>query len=211
MQGVFLRQLDILTLSFTSFFVKLDEMLFTPQFDTYEHLTFLNDPNGFKWLILGIYFGLVLASAVMFYNKNVLGSLIRRLDGAQAYDRATAKTLSELGCDRNIFFRLSLKAGNSLRRVISVAPREDERLPDDINLYNAAALGRKCSPLTDRFYLPQSKRDATVTRFNAKGSGWLSVILMVVVGFVAVIAIFKLAPFVAGLIEQAIAGMVSGQ
>ncbi len=205
MQEVFLRQSEIGSLSIAAFFHKLNETLFTPQFDTYEHLTFLNDPNGFKWLIFGLYFGLIAASLFMFYNKNVLGSLIRKLDGAGAYDRDSAKTLSELGCEKNFFYRIALKRGSSVRKAVAIAPNGEEELPDDISVLSAAALGRKCSPKTDRFYIPESKRDATVGRFNAKGSGWLSVLLIVVIGLVLVIAIFKLAPFVAGLIEKAIA------
>ncbi len=205
MQEVFLRQSEVSSLSIAAFFQKLNETLFTPQFDTYEHLTFLNNPDGFKWLILGLYFGLVVASIVMYYNKNVLGSLVRRLDGAEAYDSDSAKTLSELGAEKNFFYRLSLKRGKLIRKVIALAPTEGEELPSDISLLSAAAFGRKCSPLTDRFYIPKAKRDATVGRFNAKGSSWLSVLLMVVVGFVAVIVIFKIAPYIAGLIEQVIA------
>ncbi len=211
MQEVFLRQSEIGSLSIAAFFQKLNETLFTPQFDTYEHLTFLNDPDGFKWLILGLYFGLVAASLFMFYNKNVLGSLIRKLDGAEAYDRVSAKTLAELGCEKNFFCKMSLRCGNSVRKVVSVAPTEDEELPDDVTLLAASAFGRRTSTLTDRFYLPQSKRDAAITRFDPKGSGWLSVLLMAVIGLLLVIVIFKLAPFIAGLIEQAIASSVAQQ
>ncbi len=208
MQKVFLRHGETASLSIAAFFQKLNETLFTPQFDTYEHLTFLNNPDGFKWIIFGLYFGLVAASLFMFYNKNVLGELVRRLDIAGAHDRDSAKTLSELGLEKNIFCKISLKRGNSIRKAVCIAPAEDEELPEDISVLRAAAQGRKCSPLTDRFYIPAEKCDTIVDRFNPKGSGWLSVLLMIILGIVLVIAIFKFAPFIAGLIEQAIASAV---
>ena len=211
MQGVFTRPNEIFALSAISFFEKIDETLFTPNFDTYEHLTFLNDPLTFKWLILGVYFGLVIASFVMFYNKNVLGALIRRLDEVGALDAESAKTLDELGLSKNIFIKLSLKRGNTLRKLVAIAPAEGEACERDLTLFLASVEGIKYSVDTERFYLPQSKRDVAVGRFRRKGSGWLSVVLMTVVGLVAVIAIMKLAPDVAGIIEALIDGMSAEQ
>ena len=211
MQGVFTRPNEIFALSAISFFEKIDETLFTPNFDTYEHLTFLNDPLTFKWLILGVYFGLVIASLVMFYNKNVLGALIRRLDEVGALGAESAKTLDELGFSKNIFIKLSLKRGNTLRKLVAIAPAEGEACERDLTLFLASVEGIKYSVDTERFYLPQSKRDVAVGRFRRKGSGWLSVVLMTVVGLVAVIAIMKLAPSVAGIIEALIDGMSAEQ
>ena len=213
MQGVFARPTEIFSLSVIAFFEKIDEVLFTPDFDTYEHLTFLNDPLTFKWLILGVYFGLVIASFVMFYNKNVLGALIRRLDEACALSPESAKTLDELGFSKNIFVKLSLKRGNTLRKLVAIAPAEGEASEDgrDLTLFLASVEGRKYSVDTERFYLPEKKRDVAVDRFRKKGSGWLSVVLMVVVGLLVTIAIMKLAPSVAGLIESLIDGMSGEQ
>ena len=211
MQGVFTRLNEIFALSAISFFEKIDETLFTPNFDTYEHLTFLNDPLTFKWLILGVYFGLVIASLVMFYNKNVLGELIRRLDEVGALDAESAKTLDELGLSKNIFIKLSLKRGNTLRKLVAIAPAEGEACERDLTLCLASVEGIKYSVDTERFYLPQSKRDVAVGRFRRKGSGWLSVVLMAVVGLAVVIAIMKLAPSVAGIIEALIDGMSAEQ
>ena len=211
MQGVFTRPNEIFALSAISFFENIDETLFTPNFDTYEHLTFLNDPLTFKWLILGVYFGLVIASLVMFYNKNVLGELIRRLDEVGALDAESAKTLDELGLSKNIFIKLSLKRGNTLRKLVAIAPAEGEACERDLTLFLASVEGIKYSVDTERFYLPQSKRDVAVGRFRRKGSGWLSVVLMAVVGLAVVIAIMKLAPSVAGIIEALIDGMSAEQ
>ena len=211
MQGVFTRPNEIFALSAISFFEKIDETLFTPNFDTYEHLTFLNDPLTFKWLILGVYFGLVIASLVMFYNKNVLGELIRRLDEVGALGAESAKTLDELGFSKNIFIKLSLKRGNTLRKLVAIAPAEGEACERDLTLFLASVEGIKYSVDTERFYLPQSKRDVAVGRFRRKGSGWLSVVLMAVVGLAVVIAIMKLAPSVAGIIEALIDGMSAEQ
>ena len=197
---------DTAALSLGTFFDTIDRNFFTPNFDTYEHMRFFNDPTAFKILVIGLYIGIVIASLVMYYNKHVLGGFIRRVDELGALSPETARTLEELGYSKNPFIKLSLKTGYSLRRVISYVPSGEGSERAGGNLANAAYAKEKLELLSDRFYIPQEKRDVTVGRFRVKGSGWLTVLLFAVVGIVAVVLVFKLAPFAVGLLESMIAG-----
>ena len=56
------------------------------------------------------------------------------------------------------------------------------------------------------FYIQPERRDSLVQRFSVKGSGVLSVVLVAALGLVAVVVIFKVAPFAFGLLDSALGG-----
>lgn len=199
MNNMFYEHSGIVSLSVARFFRRIDDILFTPDFEHYEHLTFFNDPNTFKWLVLGLYFGIIVASLIMFYNKNVLGSFVRRLDAAGCTSRENAKTVGELGCGKNIFYRISLRTGYSLRNVVV-----------SVNGTNDTDGVKKVPYTQNRYYIPEEKKETVLRRFNAKGSGWLSVLLIAAIGLVLVILLFLIAPFIVGMIESTINGFSSG-
>ena len=190
-------------LSFASFWDTVDRVLFTPNFDTYEHMTFFNSPNAFKLLVLGMYFGVVIASLCMLYNKRFIGDFIRKLDTASCLSEQGAKTLDELWYGKNVLIKRALEKGNLLRNIVKrVEPKDDE------NANNSARSGgyrkNRIDFETARFYIPAEKRDVVIGRFDAKGSTWLSVILTAVIGLIAVIIIFKIAPSIVGLIDTSL-------
>ena len=198
--------------SLATFFDTIDRNFFTPDFSTYEHMTFFNSPYSFKYLVIGIYFGLVIASLCMYYNKHVLGGFVRKLDDMGALSEDNAKTLSELDYTKNFFVKLSLVRGNTLRNVVRWTHKHLENVEgdsdtDEKSAKNASRMGgydEKCDLNTDRFYLIPEKRDVTIQRFRTKGSGWLSVLLVVIVGLVGMVLIFKIAPTIVGLLDNAL-------
>ena len=196
----------VFALSVSGFFEKIDKMFFTPEFGKYEHLGFLGNSDSFKWAILALYFGLVIASVLTYYNRNVLGKAVRALDTAGSPSPEGAKTLAELGLGKNIFIKLSLRKGGTLagliRRVAAEKGENDARMggkpekkPKD-----------KVDFESDRFYLAPEKRDSLIQRFSAKGNGILSIVLVAVLGLIAVVVIFKVAPFAFGLLDSALGG-----
>jgi len=196
----------VFALSSGNFFETIDKVFFTPEFGKYEHLGFLGNSESFKWAILALYFGLVIASFVAYYNRCVLGKAVRALDAAGCTSPETAKTLAELGIDKNIFIKLSLRKGGMLaslvRRVVIIDDENDARVggntkkskKDKVNFEN------------DMFYIEPERRDSLVQRFSVKGSGVLSVVLVAALGLVAVVVIFKVAPFAFGLLDSALGG-----
>lgn len=196
----------VFALSSGNFFETIDKVFFTPEFGKYEHLGFLGNSESFKWAILALYFGLVIASLVAYYNRCVLGKAVRALDAAGCTSLETAKTLAELGLGKNIFIKLSLRKGGMLaslvRRVVIIDDENDARVGGN------AKKGKKgkVNFETDMFYIQPERRDSLVQRFSVKGSGVLSVVLVAALGLVAVVVIFKVAPFAFGLLDSALGG-----
>lgn len=193
-----------------AFFDRIDRDFFTPEFSTYEYMTFFNRPDAFKWLVLGIYFGLVIASVVMFYNKTVLGGFVRALDKSGCSSDETAMSVDALGFGKNFFVKLSLKFGNTLRRVVSytaISAEDGTRVGG--NLQETGIKGRFLDLEAVKFYLPESKRDAAVRRFDVKGSKWINIVATAVIGIIVVVLVFKLAPYFVGMVENAFAGFAA--
>ena len=196
----FIAKHAIFTLSFATFLDTIDNMFFTPDFKTYEHLTFFNDSGAFKLLVFGLYFGLVLASLCMFYNKHFLGGFVRTLDKNGCLSPESAMTLEELSYGKNFLIKLSLLHGYSLRRVVGHVAKDAE------NSTRVGGYSKKIDFNGDKFYLPVEKRDTAVTRFNEKGSGWVSVLLTALIGIVVVVIVFQIAPFIVELIDNSLSG-----
>ena len=200
------------TLSLKSFFVYIDRVFFTPELGEYEHIRL--DAFTFKWAVLGIYFGLIIASLVAFYNRVVLGALPRAVHAAGCFSRDDAKTLSELGCKKNIFLSFSLRHGSLLRRQVRCVEEENW---NEENAKNPSGRSRfadfwlpekryKIDLEKDRFYIPEEKKYAVEARFAKKGNGILPLIITVVGGIVAVALIFEFAPMLFEFIDGVIAG-----
>ncbi len=198
--------MNTFSLSIADFFKSVNKNFFTPSFGTYEHLGFLGSATTFKWAILALYFGLVIAAAVTYYNRCILGKAVRALDAADCSSPERAMTLAELGLDKNIFVKMSLRRKNgTLARTLCHVVFTD----GDAEAGGQTAEHRKIDFGSDGFYLAPEKRDSAVQRFAAKGSGILSIVLVAVIGLVAVVLIFKGAPVIFSLLDAAIDGLGS--
>lgn len=198
--------MNTFSLSIADFFKSVDKNFFTPSFGTYEHLGFLGSETTFKWAILALYFGLVIAAVAVYYNRCILGKAVRALDAAGCSSPERAMTLAELGLDKNIFIKMSLRRRNgTLARTVRHVVFTD----GDTEVDGQNAERRKIDFGSDGFYLEPEKRDSAIQRFSEKGSGILSIVLVAVIGLVAVVLIFKCAPVVFNLLDAAIGGLGS--
>ena len=200
------------TLSLKSFFVYIDRVFFTPELGSYEYIKL--DSFAFKWAVLGIYFGLVFATLVAFYNRVVLGALPRAVYANGCFSRDDAKTLDELGCKKTPFLVFSLRFGSLLRRQIRCVEEENW---NEENAKNPSGRSRfadfwlpekkyKIDLEKDRFYIPEEKKYSVDARFAKKGNGILPLIITVVGGIIAVALIFKFSPMLFEFIDGVISG-----
>ena len=204
MLGQIIKNGGVFALSFATFIDTVDRMFFTPNFGTYEKLTFFNDPTYFKLIIIGLYIGIVIASFCSYYNRHVLGLLVRKLDSEDVRAEETAKTLDELGFGKHILIKFALLTSAALRRVVAFSPSDPTRVG---GLIAYASLNKERYRMKeDRIYLPDGKRDSAVTRFRPNGSGLLSLAFTVIVGLVVVVAIMKLAPYAVNIVENMLVG-----
>ena len=162
-------------------------------------------------LVWALYFAFLLAAVAIYYNRTVIGSLPRALIEHGCFAPADAKTLFELGCAKNPFLKLTLRFGNTLRRsVICVEGEAFESDPKN------TARGSKFAEFflpekrykinfqTDRFYIPETRRDSCAARFSKKGNGLLSLAICAVGGIVCVVLIMKFAPALFEVIDSVV-------
>ena len=69
-------------------------------------------------IVWSMFFGVLLGSLLIFYNRNVLGAFIRVLLENGATSPSTAKTLEETGFLNNFFVRAALRTRGTYRRII---------------------------------------------------------------------------------------------
>lgn len=93
---------------------------FSPELGAYDNFSF-NEGSfvSLKYIIMGLFFGMIFAAISAFYNRRVLGKFIRALIKADATSPEKAKTLAELGFDKNGFVRTSLRNGCTLKNSTS--------------------------------------------------------------------------------------------
>ncbi|MBE6599790.1 MAG: hypothetical protein E7640_01100 [Ruminococcaceae bacterium] len=198
---------NVTSLSVETFFAFIDRELFTPQFPKFQNIDIT--AGGFKTVVWAMYFAFLLAAVAIYYNRTVIGSLPRALIEHGCLAPENAKTLSELGCAKNPFLKLTLRFGNTLRR--SVICTEGEAFESDPkNTARGSKFAEfflpekryKINFATDRFYVPEARRDACVARFRKKGNGLLSVAICAVGGIVCVALIMQIAPALFEIIDN---------
>ena len=170
-------------------------------------------------VVLGLFGGIILAAGIVLYDKNVLGDFVRKIinDGCLSPD--TAKTLEELGYERNGGVKASLKSPNKLGRVVhSVEKEQYEREVEEAKAAYVAEHGSdkdffmpayRMDVSRDHFYIPDEEHYRAEIRFENKGSGWIAFILVTVLSVIAAGAVCFLLPDVLQLVDNMI-GMIAG-
>ncbi len=198
-------------LSVSGFFERIGREYFTPNLPKFENINITSE--GFGLLVWALYFAFLLAALAAFYNRTVLGRLPRALIKNECISPQSAKTLSELGCDKNPFLRLSLRLGTTLRRTVR-SVEQDEFEKDPKNTARASKFAefwlgeRKYKPnfANDHFYIPEEKRDSAAARFEKKGNGVIPLVLCAVFGIVIVALIMRFSPVLFEFIDGIVGG-----
>lgn len=73
-----------------------------------------------QFVVMAVCFGLIIAFIVVYYQRRVIGSLIRAIRYADAIDEESAKTLAEISQENNISAITKLKKSTSLQSMITV-------------------------------------------------------------------------------------------
>ena len=173
----------------------------------YGNLGFDKSPLiSLRMLLLGIFVGTVIACIVMAYNKQVLGGAIRRIIEKGANSPETAKTLSELGYEKNAFIRSAVRGNVNLRRFVKCAEEEEylasereaatlheQKRAENPSLKEYKIETYMIDPSTAHFYVPEDLRIRAEIRFDKKGSGFkagiVGVILLCVIFFILLLAL----------------------
>ncbi len=137
---------------------------------TYIYTNLNIDINGevLPLIIWGIWAGVLIGVIASLIYRSFTGGLIRRLKDAQASDRDSAKTLSELG-EKHLWLATTILGENSsIFRYVKVANREDAAVSSKSalgKLWNRIA-GRHLDWKLAKLYLPEDERITAESRYG---------------------------------------------
>lgn len=201
----------------------LDE-IFSLDMGIYENLGFGDYAfANLRNIIIGMVVGIVLASYLSIFNRRVYGSLIRSLIEENCTTPQSAKTLAELGFMKNSSVRSALRSGNVYRGLVRCVEAEEFYLARELARgeyeARAAADGVKAAPFaapefrhdfaTSRFYITEDKQFTASMRFEKKGTGILSAIIITVASIILLWAILFFLPDIMQMLDNFV-GMLNG-
>ena len=173
-------------------------------------------------IVFGVYIGAIIACVIIFYNRQVVGSAVRKLLDEKIFDREKALTISDLGYKKNFFVRTLFRDSNALHRVVKCVEEEDFYAEQDAEREEhekRVASGEKLPKFrdeiyridveNDRFYIPEELEITALTKFRKKGSTWLSMVVAIVILTVAFFAVLFFLPGFLGKVDGAF-GTISG-
>ena len=183
---------------------------------SYENLGYgSNTMISIRLVVLGIFIGLVIACVAMAYNKQVLGGFVRRLLSSEIKSAESAKTLSELGYEKNPFIRGAVRKSVALRRVVHCveedefyarqnADREayDQRREQSPELPKFKEQEYLVDPSADHFYIPEQICDMAEQKFYARGSSWLTTIIMIIGLCIGFFVLLLVLPNILNLVDE---------
>ena len=211
----------------TNFFEDIWNYLYEAYFNIGEGYTNLGTESSpiitVGTVVFGIYIGAIIACIVMFYNRQVVGSAVRRMLNDKIHSREKAITLSELGYKKNFLIRSMFRDSNSLRRVVKCVEEEDfyaEQNRSRIEYDKKREQGEKLPKFheeiyrvdidNDHFYIPDELELTATTKFQKKGSTWLSMIISIIILTVAFFAILLFLPWFLDQLDGAF-GVIAGK
>ncbi len=164
-------------------------------------------------IVFGLCIGLILAAIFAFYDKNRLGGFVRTVIKSECLSPEQAKTLDELGYGRakGAGIRGSLKHG-MLGRVVRCV--EKEAYDADMEAARAAYVEKTGDergfdhPLfvmdfdTAHFYIPDEEHYRAEVRFERKGSGWRSLLLVILAVIAAAGLLFFFLPEILQMLDN---------
>lgn len=179
---------------FYKFFENIFDTFFNPELTKYENINLgSGGVVSLRFIIIGLMFGFCVAAFVSLYEKRMIGSFAKKLLKENCIDKENAKTLYELGYERSLAVRSSLKSGTTLKKWVKCV-EEDEfyasieekraefeaKHPGEQYIY--PAFKRDCD--TMRFYIPSELKYKADVKFNTRGTNIVSVILVILVSIV---------------------------
>ena len=173
-------------------------------------------------VVFGIFAGTLIACIVMFYNRQVVGSAVRKMLDEKICDREHAARLSDMGYKKNFFIRTLFRDSNSLHKVVKCVEEEDfyaEQSKARAEYDEKRASGEKLPRFreeiyridvdNDHFYIPEEREIDALTKYKKKGSTWVSMVIGIVVLIILFFALLLFLPWFLGLLDEAL-GVISG-
>lgn len=159
-------------------------------------LDFFSTLSSTELIVWSIFLGILIGACSIFYNKRLVGAFVRALISSSATDRGSAKSLADLGFEKNIFVRHALRDGSVLRKMVWEA---DDNYTVDASGIRFSARTAKMDINTARFYIDEENRIKADMRYSAKGTDVITLVMTVVVFFVVAYALLLFIPYITEL------------
>ena len=167
--------------------------LFTIEAREYANFNFdASARTTLRNVILGFCIGILVASLYMLYQKLIPGGIIRAILRAEAFTAESAKSLAELGLDKNPLYRFELRHNAMLKKLVLCA---SEQKGDGDNADSS-------TEQEQRFYLPEEEKYRAEIRFDKKGNGVAGLLITAVLTVGLAILLIKLTPAVLGMVDN---------
>ena len=165
-------------------------------------------------IILGICIGIVIASAMMSYEKNKKGAFVRAVIRNQCLWPDKAMTLAELGFDKSFAVKSDLRRTTALSKVVKCVERQAH--DSDVASMRQAYIEKNGNDngfvepafqmdfANAHFYIPDEEHYAADIRYDNKGFGWRSFLLVLVVSVVLAALVCFLLPEMLQLVDNMI-------
>lgn len=193
----------------------IEERYFSIDMGRYEHIS-INSRSflSLQTIVLGIFAGIIIASLFVAYDKKRLGGFVRKVIYEECLSPDRAKTLYELGYMKDHGVRGSLKRGTVLSKVVKCVEREAHER--DVAEMRAKYIEKNGSDKgfveprfeldfnTAHFYIPDDEHYRAEIRFEKKGTGWRSMLLVTVVSVICAVLVCFLLPEMLQLVDNLI-------
>ena len=165
-------------------------------------------------IVWGLFIGIIIAAAIVCYDKNRLGAFVREVTRQQALWPDKAKTLSELGFERNGAVKQSLRSRNHLGRIVRCVERD--RYDAEVEAARAAYIEKNGSDKDfsmppyrinfeeDHFYIPDEEHYRAEVRYDNKGSSWRAFLLVVLIAGASIALLLFLLPDMLQMVDNLI-------
>ncbi len=171
---------------------------FSPEIPNLNNISFgTGTMISLRMILVGFMFGLIIASFITIYNKRFIGGFVRKLLKEECLGIDSAKTLHELGAEKNLLIRFSLREGSPLSRWVRCSEEDvfyaqmakkreefEEAHKDEKKPPKFKEISFKRDTKTMHYYIAEEKKHAADIKFDAKGANWISFILVAVISII---------------------------
>ena len=203
-----------------SFFEDLWNMIverFQANFGEYENLDI--SERGLETLrvaVIAFFVAIMVAAVIIFVKRKLFGSLVHRLNDEQLWTPEQAKTLAELGLGKSLAVKAALRMGGEYRGLVHCVEEDEyEDRMEKTRAQNAEeyAAGEAKNPYlknnrfvydfdNHHFFIPEKNYIEASRRFEKKGSGLGSLILILIFSFLAMLVLIFFLPDMVQLLDN---------
>ena len=170
-------------------------------------------------LVFGLFFGIILASVLVVYDKRVTGGLVREILYSGAVGKDNAKTLDELDIGRSSQAAKSLRRSAYLRKIVRCV--EEDAFYAELAEKNAEYEKKRAEDPSlpkfkyadyvftgeEHYYIPEDKKYTAETKYSKAGTAWWSIPAAILVAIVLSFVLMFALPYLLTLLDQVIGAM----